>query len=226
MKNSSKAFTSLGQIVADGIMNPDGTKKKDSLPAIAEKILESIISSANGYSYDMNSDALYRQYADMYKQQADFASRDIFGLASALTGGYANSYAMTAASKASEKAYSELNKKAEELEDKAYDRYLDEKKEKYSILDAVKLVDSLKSNETQNELDRAEFFAKYGDVSELRDLGVNTDSLTKKQLTDIAEVFAKYGDYSLLKVLGVDTSKRETEDMYNRLLLQAKYKKT
>lgn len=218
------AFDAVNGVLA-GITQEAAKKEKEKyLPLMAERILEDIISSKD-YSYDMNADNLYRQYADMYKKQASLASDNAFGLASALSGGYANSYAATAASKAADKAYSGLYDKAMELEDKAYERYVNGLKEKYELLDAIKLVGSVNNELSEKEFDKAEFFAEYGDLSELQKLGVNTDSLSKKELTDMAEVFAKYGDYSLLKILGVNTSGRETEDLYNRLLLQAKYKK-
>ncbi len=211
-----------GQTGVDSGRSP-AENGNDSLTVMAEKLLEDIMASRDSFSYDMNAGSLYKQYADMYKKQADFAARDIFGLAAALTGGYSNSYAMTAASQAGEKAYSGLYDAIEKAQDKAYDRYLSSEKQDYELLDAIKQVNSLKNGEEERAYDRAAFFAEYGDLSELEALGINTDSLTEKQLTDIAEVFAEYGDYSLLKALGVDTSGREAEELYNRLILKAKY---
>ena len=45
------------------------------------------------FQYDINGDALYQQYKDRYIQQGKQAMMDTIGQASALTGGYGNSYA-------------------------------------------------------------------------------------------------------------------------------------
>lgn len=45
------------------------------------------------FTYDVNSDALYRQYADQYVQLGRMAMMDTMGQAAALTGGYGSSYA-------------------------------------------------------------------------------------------------------------------------------------
>lgn len=195
-----------------------------NIPLTAQKVLDSIISDSQ-YSYDVKSEPLYKQYADMYKQQASLAAQDVFGLASALTGGYGNSYAATQSAKAAAEIYEQIPLKARELEEDAYSRHLKETESKYDILSALKLIDGLKKDGDDASFDRAKFFAEYGDTSELEKLGVDLTALKREELTDIAEVFAKYGDYSLLKKLGVNTSDRETEDRYNRLLLAARYNK-
>ena len=47
------------------------------------------------FSYDLNGDVLYQQYKDNYITQGKQASMDVMGMASAMTGGYGNSYAAT-----------------------------------------------------------------------------------------------------------------------------------
>lgn len=49
-----------------------------------------------GFSYDVNTDALYQQVARNYQRQGQQAMMDTAGQAAALTGGYGNSYAQTA----------------------------------------------------------------------------------------------------------------------------------
>lgn len=199
--------------------------QKDSISLMAEELLDKIIASGNDYSYDMNADPLYRYYRDMYKQNASLTAENVFGLASGLTGGYGNSYAATVAGKAAGDVLSGLAEVASQLESKAYDRYKDGISRNQQRLDALKTAGSVKQQEQSASFDRAEFFAKYGDTSPLEALGVDVSVLEEDKLRDIAEVFAKYGDYSLLRSLGVDTSSVEAKDYYNRLLLQAKYRK-
>ena len=45
------------------------------------------------FQYDIGSDALFQQMSDMYSQQARRGMQDTMGQATALTGGYGNSYA-------------------------------------------------------------------------------------------------------------------------------------
>ena len=52
------------------------------------------------FSYDPNNDPLYQQYKQSYLNAGKKAMEDTVGNASALTGGYANSYAVTAGASA------------------------------------------------------------------------------------------------------------------------------
>ena len=67
------------------------------------------------FNYDVNSDALYQQYADQYIQQGKMAMQDTIGQASAMTGGYGNSYAATAGNQAYQGYLQQLNDKVPEL---------------------------------------------------------------------------------------------------------------
>jgi peptidoglycan hydrolase-like protein with peptidoglycan-binding domain len=75
------------------------------------------------FSYDFNSDALYNQYKDQYIQQGQMAMMDTMGQASAMTGGYGNSYAQTVGQQAYNQQLSQLNEIMPELYQMAYDRY-------------------------------------------------------------------------------------------------------
>ena len=75
------------------------------------------------FSYDFNTDALYQQYKDKYIQQGKMAMQDTIGQASAMTGGYGNSYAATAGNQAYQAHLQNLNDIIPELYQLAYDRY-------------------------------------------------------------------------------------------------------
>lgn len=88
--------------------------------------LDSIKDSIQNYgdfSYDVNSDALYQQYADQYIRQGKLASADVMGQAAAMTGGYGNSYAATVGNQAYQSYLQQLNDKVPELYQLALDRY-------------------------------------------------------------------------------------------------------
>lgn len=84
------------------------------------------------FSYDFNSDALYQQYKDKYIQQGKMAMQDAIGQASAMTGGYGNSYAATVGNQAYQSHLQQLNDVIPELYQIAYDRYNQEGQELYN----------------------------------------------------------------------------------------------
>lgn len=103
-----------------------------ALQAAKDKIL-----NREKFSYNVNADALYRQYNDQYTRLGNMAMQDTMGQAAALTGGYGNSYAMTAGQQAYQGYMQELADKVPELEQLAYQRYQaegDELLSQYGIL--------------------------------------------------------------------------------------------
>ena len=75
------------------------------------------------FTFDLNGDILYNQYKDQYTQQGKQAMMDTMGQASAMTGGYGNSYAQTAGQQAYQNYLTQLNNIVPELYQQAYSRY-------------------------------------------------------------------------------------------------------
>ena len=91
------------------------------------------------FQYDLDSDALYQQYADQYARKGQLAMMDTMGQAAALTGGYGSSYAVTAGNQAYQGYLQQLNDVVPELYGMAYDRYNQEGEDmltEYSLLSA------------------------------------------------------------------------------------------
>ena len=89
------------------------------------------------FRYELNGDALYQQYKDRYIQQGKQAMMDTIGQASALTGGYGNSYAQQAGQQTYQGYLQGLNDKVPELYRLALDRYNQERTDllnKYGLL--------------------------------------------------------------------------------------------
>lgn len=63
------------------------------------------------FKYDLDKDALYKQLAENYKNLGKLAMKDTMGQASAMTGGYGNSYAQTAG----QQAYQQFMQKSNEM---------------------------------------------------------------------------------------------------------------
>ncbi len=75
------------------------------------------------FSYDLNGDALYQQYKNQYINQGRQAMMDTIGQASALTGGYDNSYAQTVGQQTYNGYLGQLNDKIPELYQLALQKY-------------------------------------------------------------------------------------------------------
>lgn len=84
------------------------------------------ILNREAFSYDAASDPMYRMYREMYTQQGKQAMEDTMGRAAALTGGYGNSYATTAAQQAYQGSLQQLNQIIPELYAQARQAYADE----------------------------------------------------------------------------------------------------
>lgn len=85
--------------------------------------LKNDIKNYGDFSYDVNSDALYQQYADQYMRQGKLAMADTMGQAAAMTGGYGNSYAASVGNQAYQSYLQQLNDRVPELYQLALDRY-------------------------------------------------------------------------------------------------------
>ena len=92
------------------------------------------------FSYDLNADALYKQYADKFITQGKMAMMDTMGQAQAMTGGYGNSYAQNVGQQAYQGQLQQLNDKIPELYQLALSKYQTEGgqlKDQFSILGAM-----------------------------------------------------------------------------------------
>lgn len=75
------------------------------------------------FNFDLNGNALYQIYSDLYTQQGRQAMMDTMGQAAALTGGYGNSYASTAGNQAFQQYLQHLNAVVPELYQMELDQY-------------------------------------------------------------------------------------------------------
>lgn len=79
--------------------------------------------SRKDFSFDINGNALFNQYRDFYQKQGQMAMMDTMGQASALTGGYGNSYAASAGQQAYQQNLDQLNAVVPELYQLALQQY-------------------------------------------------------------------------------------------------------
>lgn len=97
------------------------SKYSDEIEALLSDIL-----NREEFSYNMNADPMYQQYRQQYVENGKKAMMDTVGQATALTGGYGNSYAVTAGNGAYDEYLNALNDVALDLRDRAYLQYTDQ----------------------------------------------------------------------------------------------------
>ena len=90
------------------------------------------IKNRKEFSYNLDEDALYQQYKDKYIKQGKMAMEDTIGQASAMTGGYGNSYAQSVGHQAYQASLENLNDIVPELYQMAYDKYNNETQDLYN----------------------------------------------------------------------------------------------
>ncbi len=128
------------------------------------------IKQPNEFSYDLDKDAFYQQYADKYMEQARLAMADTMGQAAAMTGGYGNSYAQSVGQQAYNAQLDKLNDVAPDLYQAALERYKMGKEDMYD----------------QYDLGASEYVREYGEYLDeysrlLNDLGLAQENYALSQ---------------------------------------------
>ncbi|MBR6513328.1 MAG: hypothetical protein IKT46_00700 [Clostridia bacterium] len=172
------------------------SKQEDKYALKRDELLDSYL-NREPYEFNINTDKLYRQYADMYKKQGEAAMRDTVAQASEKTGGYGSSYAVTAGSQAYQGYLDKLNSIVPQLEQNAYDRYRDKDS---SMLEALSTLDDLDTKEYKKQRD------SYEDYKDMRDYyrkvyeyESDYDYDMYKALTDYVLALAKLENSSVAK---------------------------
>ncbi len=124
-----------------------------------EAILNDILNREK-FEYNLNADPLYHQYRELYTENGKKAMMDTVAEASALTGGYSNSYAINAGSEAYHEYLNNLNSIALDLRDRAYETYKDEGEQ---LFDDISVLRSLDGDDYKKYLDELNRYYKDGD---------------------------------------------------------------
>ena len=100
------------------------------------------IANRKAFSYDLNEDSLYKQYAENYKNLGNQAMQDTMANASTLSGGYGNSYATTAGQQAYNSYLQQLNDIVPTLYQQARSNYDSETSNLYNKASLLQGLDS------------------------------------------------------------------------------------
>ena len=185
-------------------------------------LLDRMLTGA-GTDFRVNADRLYDQYREMYTKNASLAAENVYGLASANTGGYGNSYAASAASQAYSRYMEGLTDRAQSIEAQALERQQAAFNMTKQALSAVNEADEARYRRYQDDWELAFRAASAGDTGLLEALGLNGEALNAKNNRSFASLAAGYGDMSYLKALGVDTSVYEQSEALKKAVTAAGY---
>lgn len=104
------------------------------------------------FSYDLNGDMLYQQYADQYTTKGKLAMMDTMGQAAALTGGYGSSYGQSVGQQAYQGYLQQLNEVVPELYGMAMDQYNQEGQNLYNQAGLMAQMDEQEYGRYQDKL--------------------------------------------------------------------------
>lgn len=161
-QNTTTAKKKLEEIEA----NRPGAYKSNWNGTI-NNLMDKIVNQKD-FSYDFNADPLYQQYKDQYTQLGKQAALDTQANAAALTGGFGNSYAATAATQANQQYLTQLNNVIPQLYSLAMDKYQMDTDKLYNQFSAVGNQEDREYGQYRDTVtdwkdDRSYYYNKYND---------------------------------------------------------------
>ena len=140
---------------------------KSNWSGTINNLMDKIVNQKD-FSYDFNADPLYQQYKDQYTQLGKQAALDTQANAAALTGGFGNSYAATAATQANQQYLTQLNNVIPQLYSLAMDKYQMDTDKLYNQFSAVGNQEDREYGQYRDTVtdwkdDRSYYYNKYND---------------------------------------------------------------
>lgn len=186
-----------------------------------EKLYDAI-SNYEPFSYDLESDPMYQQLRQQYIREGKRATEDTMGAYASMTGGIPSSYAVTAAAQAGNYYNSQLNDKALQLYEAAYNKYYDNYNKK---LDELNMFLNAENTNYSKYLDTLDDWYKDAEIARKnyesdRDFQTDINMYSDELARNDAKIAAGLGDYSGYKNLGFDTTAAENNNLIAELLPQ------
>lgn len=188
------------------------------------------------FSYDYKNDPLYANYRKQYQREGQRATQDALAEAAAASGGIPSSYAASAAAQAQNYYASQIADKIPELEQLAYQKYLDDaslQQSKISALqgqeqlDYAKYIDALGQYNTDRNFDYGVYSDRYNQLANNLGLAANQQSTQYSMETaaqgdalDRVQNFLKAGgkladlDASLISASGLTPAELKAYEAY------------
>ena len=170
------------------------------------------IMAGEKFNYDMNSDAMYQQYRDIYENQANMAMQNAMAQNAALTGGYGSSYGQMVGQQAYAQQMQGLNEIGLDLYDRAYNQYQNEQNDLYNQYNMLygNIQDEIANGQWQQSFDEG---VRQFDTTlehESTENQLNRDFTTSER-----EATQGYNTSEREAIQGYNTSEREATQEYN-----------
>jgi hypothetical protein len=113
------------------------------------------------YSYKSQNDASYQAAKDQYTKTGQQAMKDTMAQASALTGGYGNTYAQSVGQQQYNAQMDNLSQKAIEYEQQAYNRYVSDREQQLNTINALQNLDNTEYSRNRDAINDYNTFLNY-----------------------------------------------------------------
>lgn len=165
------------------------SRNKDQIDELRKQAIDS------NFDYNPNTDAAYQDYARMMRESGQKAMEDTVGKASAMTGGYGNSYA----SVAGQQVYNDFVSEAASAQGDFYDRALARFANERALAN-----DKIATLESQEASDKAAWEADY--LADVNKASISGDTKALAEIYGISEEqYINYENDVLKSSLSVPT---------------------
>lgn len=113
------------------------------------------------YSYKSQNDANYQAAKDQYTKTGQQAMKDTMAQASALSGGYGNTYAQSVGQQQYNSQMDNLSQKAIEYEQQAYNRYVGDREQQLNTINALQNLDNTEYSRNRDAINDYNTFLNY-----------------------------------------------------------------
>lgn len=113
------------------------------------------------YSYKSQNDASYQAAKDQYTKTGQQAMKDTMAQASALTGGYGNTYSQSVGQQQYNAQMDNLSQKAIEYEQQAYNRYVGDREQQLNTINALQNLDNTEYSRNRDAINDYNTFLNY-----------------------------------------------------------------
>lgn len=201
--NNTESFTSSS--------SSDYTTYTDALMESVTALLE-----RDSFTYNLDDDAVFQSYADMYAREGDRAATNTLGEVATLTGGMASTAAVTAASQSQDYYTSKLSDVMPQLYAMAYDMYTAEGDDLRADIEMLASLSSAAYDRMESEFATNYAISSdastsmtdiYYDAKDANSDAYSANSSTSNEFFDRAMAFLEQGimpSDSMLKAAGLD----------------------
>ena len=221
------ANDSIQQEMLDYIMANQNKKQpyESNYSSQIDGLLNQILNREE-FSYNKDTDPSYLAYEDMYRRLGDRAREDTLGDIASLNGGYASSWAATAASQAQNDYNQQLSNVIPELYDAAYNRYLNEDNLKRQDMGLLMDLDNTAYNRYRDDVGDSQWQQQFDWNKKMDEWNMTNTEATQKfdQLMSKWQLMG-VADAEVAEALGVPQGATTESYYFNKAQLELSQQK-